>query len=62
MAIRNCCEWPREMPYTELHAHSNFSFLEGASHIEELVLRARTARDCRRRLTRDSEQGSEQYR
>ena len=25
----------------ELHAHSNFSFLEGASHIEELVLRAR---------------------
>ena len=28
-------------PYTELHAHSNFSFLEGASHIEELVLRAR---------------------
>ncbi|HEU4759927.1 MAG TPA: PHP domain-containing protein, partial [Dehalococcoidia bacterium] len=29
------------MPYAELHAHSNFSFLEGASHIEELVLRAR---------------------
>jgi error-prone DNA polymerase len=29
------------LPYTELHAHSNFSFLEGASHIEELVLRAR---------------------
>ncbi|MBI2913693.1 MAG: DNA polymerase III subunit alpha, partial [Chloroflexi bacterium] len=28
-------------PYAELHAHSNFSFLEGASHIEELVLRAR---------------------
>ncbi len=27
-------------PYTELHCHSNFSFLEGASHIEELVLRA----------------------
>jgi len=27
--------------YAELHAHSNFSFLEGASHIEELVLRAR---------------------
>ena len=22
-------------PYAELHAHSNFSFLEGASHIEE---------------------------
>jgi error-prone DNA polymerase len=29
------------MPYAELHAHSNFSFLDGASHIEELVLRAR---------------------
>jgi len=28
-------------PYAELHAHSNFSFLEGASHIEEMVLRAR---------------------
>jgi len=27
--------------YAELHAHSNFSFLEGASHVEELVLRAR---------------------
>ncbi len=29
------------VPYAELHAHSNFSFLDGASHIEELVLRAR---------------------
>ncbi|HLA19406.1 MAG TPA: PHP domain-containing protein, partial [Dehalococcoidia bacterium] len=29
------------IPYAELHAHSNFSFLEGASHIEEMVLRAR---------------------
>jgi error-prone DNA polymerase len=28
------------MTYTELHCHSNFSFLAGASHIEELVLRA----------------------
>src|SRR5437867_1756926 len=27
-------------PYAELHAHSNFSFLEGASHVDELVLRA----------------------
>ena len=27
--------------YVELHTHSNFSFLDGASHIEELVLRAR---------------------
>src|SRR3970040_1778483 len=31
----------RLVPYVELHAHYNFSFLEGASHIEELVLRAR---------------------
>ncbi|MCH8919465.1 MAG: PHP domain-containing protein [Chloroflexi bacterium] len=29
------------MTYSELHCHSNFSFLEGASHIEELVLQAR---------------------
>jgi len=29
-------------PYSELHTHSNFSFLEGASHIEEMVLRARS--------------------
>jgi error-prone DNA polymerase len=28
------------LPYAELHAHSNFSFLEGASHVDELVLRA----------------------
>ncbi len=28
------------MSYTELHCHSNFSFLDGASRIEELVLRA----------------------
>jgi error-prone DNA polymerase len=27
-------------PYAELHTHSNFSFLEGASHVDELVLRA----------------------
>jgi error-prone DNA polymerase len=27
--------------YVELHAHSGFSFLDGASHPEELVLRAR---------------------
>jgi error-prone DNA polymerase len=26
--------------YTELHAHTNFSFLEGASHVDEMVLRA----------------------
>src|SRR3989454_11637921 len=26
--------------YAELHAHSNFSFLEGGSHVDELVLRA----------------------
>ncbi len=27
--------------YVELHCHSNFSFLDGASHVEELALRAR---------------------
>ncbi|MBQ1070419.1 PHP domain-containing protein, partial [Micromonospora sp. D75] len=25
------------VPYAELHAHSNFSFLDGASHPEELA-------------------------
>lgn len=28
------------LPYVELHAHSGYSFLDGASHPEELVLRA----------------------
>jgi error-prone DNA polymerase len=28
------------IPYVELHCHSGFSFLDGASHPEELVLRA----------------------
>ena len=28
------------MPYVELHAHSNFSFLDGASHPEELAAEA----------------------
>ena len=27
-------------PYAELHCHSNFSFLDGASHPEELVSEA----------------------
>src|SRR5882724_4622700 len=27
----------RRVPYAELHCHSNFSFLDGASHPEELV-------------------------
>ncbi len=29
------------LPYIELHAHSAFSFLDGASHVEELVFRAK---------------------
>jgi error-prone DNA polymerase len=29
-----------ETPYVELHCHSNYSFLDGASHPEELVERA----------------------
>ncbi len=28
------------MPYAELHCHSNFSFLDGASHPADLVKRA----------------------
>jgi len=28
-------------PYAELHVHSNFLFLDGASHVDGLVLRAR---------------------
>ena len=28
------------VPYAELHAHSNFSFLDGASHPEELAAEA----------------------
>ncbi len=28
---------PAEVPYAELHCHSNFSFLDGASHPEELI-------------------------
>jgi error-prone DNA polymerase len=31
---------PTPLPYAELHCRSNFSFLTGASHPEELVLRA----------------------
>ena len=32
---------PGTVPYAELHCHSNFSFLEGASHVEELAARAK---------------------
>jgi error-prone DNA polymerase len=31
---------PSAVPYAELHCHSNFSFLDGASHPEELVEQA----------------------
>ena len=31
------------VPYAELHCHSNFSFLDGASHPEELVEEAARA-------------------
>ncbi|MGZ8513258.1 MAG: PHP domain-containing protein, partial [Candidatus Limnocylindria bacterium] len=31
---------PHGSAYSELHAHSNFSFLDGASHPEELVATA----------------------
>src|SRR3982074_3956520 len=33
--------WSMTSPYAELHCHSNSSFLEGASHPDELVARAR---------------------
>ena len=31
---------PASVPYAELHCHSNFSFLDGASHPEELATEA----------------------
>src|SRR5262245_41167839 len=31
---------PADIPYAELHCKTNFSFLEGASHPDELVYRA----------------------
>ena len=31
---------PRSIPYAELHAHTNFSFLDGASAPDDLVARA----------------------
>src|ERR1700742_3596069 len=31
---------PAAIPYAELHCKTNFSFLEGASHPDELVCRA----------------------
>jgi error-prone DNA polymerase len=34
-------QWPFNRPYTELHCKTNFSFLIGASHADELVERAR---------------------
>jgi error-prone DNA polymerase len=38
-----CSGLPR-VPYAELHVHSNFSFLDGASHPEQLVEEAARAR------------------
>ena len=29
------------LPYVELHCHSNYSFKEGASSLEELLMRAK---------------------
>src|SRR5487761_1064865 len=45
MAIPKICRQatsgsPRVNPYIELHCHSNFSFLDGASHPAELAMRA----------------------
>jgi error-prone DNA polymerase len=39
-AARAQRERRRNVPYVELHAHSAYSFLDGASHPEELAVRA----------------------
>src|SRR5262245_36850121 len=39
-AARAQRERQRKVPYVELHAHSAYSFLDGASHPEELAVRA----------------------
>ena len=39
------------VPYAELHCHSNFSFLDGASHPEELAEEARQRAEFEQRLT-----------
>lgn len=38
--VRTGAEPPSEVAYAELHCHSNFSFLDGAAHPEELVAEA----------------------
>ena len=43
---------PRPMAYVELHCHSAYSFLDGASHPEELVVAGRRARLPRARADR----------
>ncbi len=40
IAVRHHHDPPGTVPYAELHAHSNFSFLDGASHPEELAEQA----------------------
>ncbi|HXQ19641.1 MAG TPA: error-prone DNA polymerase [Acidimicrobiales bacterium] len=42
---------PRRSSYAELHAHSNFSFLDGAAHPEELVAEASRLGLCALALT-----------
>ncbi len=41
LVLANVCSYTgavgERAPYAELHCHSNFSFLDGASHPEELV-------------------------
>jgi error-prone DNA polymerase len=37
LAKNRCSTTQPRIPYAELHCHSNFSFLDGASHPEELV-------------------------
>ncbi len=38
-----------DLPYAELHCHSTFSFLDGASQPEELALQAASSASSRSR-------------
>ncbi len=40
MRHERCTTIKNDLPFVHLHVHSNFSFLDGASHVEQLVARA----------------------
>ncbi|MBC5804774.1 MAG: error-prone DNA polymerase [Candidatus Eremiobacter antarcticus] len=63
-ALRSSAERPRKNApsYAELHAHSNFTLLDGASHPEELVHRAKELELCGIALTdRDALYGAVRF-